>query len=92
MPSVSNQTPSIYTARKALRILKKVNKKAYKEISWINNKNYTYEKVESITKHEKIDVYDITVKDAENFTANGLVVHNCKHLLRSGLMIVSKKY
>lgn len=31
----------------------------------------------SITEAGEIDVYDITVPGAENFVANGLIVHNC---------------
>lgn len=37
--------------------------------------------VEIIKNDEGSDVYDLTVKDAEHFTANGFVVHNCKHLI-----------
>lgn len=37
--------------------------------------------VEIIKNDEGSDVYDLTVEDAEHFTANGFVVHNCKHLI-----------
>lgn len=40
----------------------------------------SYSRIESITP-SKGDVYDLTVPSAEHFTANGVVVHNCKHLI-----------
>src|SRR5690348_6281422 len=33
-----------------------------------------------ITKHNKCDVYDITVKGNHNFYANGILIHNCQEI------------
>jgi hypothetical protein len=46
------------------------------------NSRTTVEQVVNIVKiKEPVDVYDLTVENHEHFTANGIVVHNCKHLL-----------
>ncbi len=41
-----------------------------------------YERVLSVKEDGRADVYDLTIPDVEHFTANGVVVHNCKHLIR----------
>lgn len=40
----------------------------------------SFSRIDSI-QHGRSDVYDLTVPGPENFTANGVVVHNCKHLI-----------
>lgn len=40
----------------------------------------TFRRILSVSRR-KDDVYDITVPVAEHFTANGFVVHNCKHVI-----------
>ena len=53
---------------------------AYKKIKLLLYNNIGYDQVKSVTKIEKpVDVYDLTVNESEQFTVNGIVVHNCKH-------------
>lgn len=47
---------------------------------WLRD-TLSYPTVTDITESVS-DVYDITVPDAGHFTANGLVVHNCKHIIK----------
>lgn len=42
---------------------------------------HVYKSVVSI-QEGVADVYDLTVDQAEHFTAEGLVVHNCKHIIK----------
>ncbi len=50
--------------------------------AWVGILDYRYEQVKSITPHGHEEVYDITVRNAHSFTANGLVVHNSQAELR----------
>lgn len=50
-----------------------------------------FEKVIQFTENTHTDVYDLQVENAENFTVNGVVVHNCKHLLRLGAVVITRK-
>lgn len=48
--------------------------------------------VEEIEEVEEVeDVFDIEVEDNHNFFANGLLVHNCQHLVNQHLIEASKR-
>ena len=47
----------------------------------ISDNNVRFTRVISIQEAPRVDVYDITVENAHHFVANGIVVHNCKHLI-----------
>lgn len=50
----------------------------------------TIEQIKDIRSVGIKSVYDLSVADAEHFTANGIVVHNCKHLLALRAIIKEK--
>lgn len=47
------------------------------------------EEVEEVEENE--DVFDIEVEDNHNFFANGLLVHNCQHLVNQHLIEASRR-
>jgi intein/homing endonuclease len=58
---------------------------AYEKIKLLSRNDVSVDKVKLINKVEQpTDVYDLTVETSEHFTVNGVVVHNCKHLLALG--------
>ena len=55
---------------------------AYDELVTLTRTDVSFDKVSSVTfETQPVPVYDLTVADAAHFTVNGIVVHNCKHLL-----------
>jgi hypothetical protein len=50
----------------------------------------TAQEIRNITPLGVRKVYDLQVSDSEHFTANGIVVHNCKHLLALRALIKTK--
>lgn len=55
---------------------------AYDELKTLVREDVTFDQVESVRHQcEEVPVYDLTVEDVSHFTVNGVVVHNCKHLL-----------
>lgn len=47
---------------------------------WIQKRKNILIKIKKITTKQECPVYDITVKDTENFFANGILVHNCQEI------------
>lgn len=49
-------------------------------LALVTRQDLTFEHVISITEGDDIEMFDIEVMGDHHFIANGLVVHNCKHL------------
>lgn len=50
----------------------------------------TVEYFHSLREVKEAQVYDLEIKDAHHFIANGFVVHNCKHLLALRALVKAK--
>lgn len=81
------------TSKKLLRFLKNspepLLQKEFKMLKRLAKPNVGFEKVTSIVESVS-DVYDLTVQGTHHFTANGVVVHNCKHSVALGLRLIQK--
>lgn len=51
------------------------------ELKTLVRSDVFFDRVVAVTECEPVDVYDLTVEHAEHFAVNGVIVHNCKHLL-----------
>ncbi len=75
---------SVYRTKivKNLEILESKFPKVYENVLDFMNMDITFERVESVVPLVKPrKVYDLGVEKHSQFTANGFVVHNCKHVL-----------
>lgn len=61
--------------------LKEVLPSAYEKLNTLLRQDVYFDQVVSVTPAGKSVVYDLSVPGAEHFTVQGIVVHNCKHLL-----------
>ena len=66
-------------------------KEALAKLSILGREDVYFDRVKSVHEDDNVDVYDLTVKDAEHFLVNSSVVHNCKHLLLVLSDIVSSR-
>jgi intein/homing endonuclease len=48
------------------------------------------EEIKAITNIGKKNVYDLEIENESNFLVNGIVVHNCKHLVKVVQKILEK--
>jgi hypothetical protein len=62
---------------KTIDLLLKKNGLCTKELKWLGQKN-DRRKVINVLPHEEIDVYDLSVKDHENFCTDSVIMHNCQ--------------
>jgi intein/homing endonuclease len=60
------------------------------EVQLMLRDDIAFVSVVSVTDTGKKNVFDISVEQEPNFLANGVVVHNCKHLYRLGERLVEK--
>lgn len=54
---------------------------AYDHLKTLVRKDVSFDAVDAVVPGDEVSVYDLKVEDAEHFVVNGVVVHNCKHLL-----------
>lgn len=65
-----------------LKELKEISPESFDPVSLLCKKDVHFEKIESVNRlKEVVDVYDLKIDNVEHFTVNGVVVHNCKHLI-----------
>jgi hypothetical protein len=62
---------------KTIDLMLKKNGFCTKELKWLGQKS-DRRKVVDVFPHEEMDVYDISVKDHENFCTDSVVMHNCQ--------------
>lgn len=62
---------------KTIDLMLKKNGFCTKELKWLGEKN-DKRRVVGIFPHEEIEVYDISVKDHENFCTDSVIMHNCQ--------------
>ena len=48
------------------------------------------EKIDSIIQTKSKKVYDISVEDEHEFFANGILVHNCKHIFHLATVMAAR--
>jgi intein/homing endonuclease len=65
----------------AITALKERYPEAYDELQTLIRDDVSFDEVVGVVSGPVCDVYDLTVDNAEHFTVNGVVVHNCKHVL-----------
>lgn len=71
-----------YKIRKIVNELKTLSPNTYLAISLLERMDISFQKVNNINKISTItEVYDLKIQDVEHFTVNGIIVHNCKHLI-----------
>lgn len=58
-----------------------------KKLEFLSNSNIYFEPIRSIKIGKVKKVYDLTVDNEPNFYANGILVHNCKHIFHSLLAL-----
>jgi intein/homing endonuclease len=63
-----------------------------KFLNFLADPNNIFESIEDHTYIGKQKVYDISVDRAEHFYANGMVVHNCKHLSSLAYKVIASNY
>lgn len=51
---------------------------SYREFKWLTNKYPPVRRVIGVAPHDEIDVYDLSVRDHENFATDATIVHNCQ--------------
>jgi hypothetical protein len=62
---------------KTIDLLLKKNGFCTKELKWLGEKQ-DRRKVVGVFPHDEIDVYDLSVKEHENFCTDSVVMHNCQ--------------
>jgi hypothetical protein len=62
---------------KTIDLLIKKNGFCTKELKWLGGKE-DRRKVVGVMPHEEVDVYDLSVKDHENFCTDSVIMHNCQ--------------
>ena len=62
---------------KTIDLMLKKNGFCTKELKWLGEKK-DLRKVVGVFPHEEIDVYDLSVKEHENFCTDSVVMHNCQ--------------
>ena len=68
-----------------IKKLQNVSGEAYQKVKLLEREDITFDAFESRNNIESdVEVYDLTIDKSENFTVNGVVVHNCKHLIALG--------
>lgn len=60
-------------------------------LGFLTKEEVIVDTVQSITPVGRSKVYDLTIKDAEHFVVNGVVVHNCKHLTALYRLILQRQ-
>ena len=63
----------------------------FSEFAFLAQENVVMDQVVDIREYATTDVYDLTVEEAEHFVVNGVVVHNCKHLVCLAMEIIKNK-
>ena len=90
--SAKNRWPSEkFSTKNKLKNLNLVTvseKKFRRLFEVLSNDDTLLTKVTSVEYSGKSDVYDLTVDKAHHFVANGIVVHNCKHLVALAEQII----
>lgn len=65
-----------------INILQNILPKAYDKIKLLYRDDVSFDQVVSINNlNETTEVYDLEIDTSEHFTVNGVIVHNCKHLI-----------
>lgn len=67
--------------KEGIEKLKDILSPAYEALKNIAREDLSFECVKSVTPSEIVRVHDLTVDGAEHFSASGVILHNCKHLL-----------